>query len=176
MKLQRWRTFRHSDYVVKWQIAKLCSVDIMPHQLYNLLVSKTFLFCIHASKHAISILLILSKKKSLTNCVLSGTDEVDRGDKKINVEIIKSKCFQEVHVHIYFSTDISRLSGYPFNIQSRYSIWILKHYPLTAGYMCHVAFDIYVDDPKKTGHLFNLDQPWSYREGRCSVMSLMWQP
>lgn len=102
MKLQRWRTFRHSDYVVKWQIAKLCSVDIMPHQLYNLLVSKTFLFCIHASKHAISILLILSKKKSLTNCVLSGTDEVDRGDKKINVEIIKSKCFQEVHVHIYF--------------------------------------------------------------------------
>lgn len=157
MKLRRWRTFRHSDYVVKWQIAKLCSVDIMPHQLYNLLVSKTFLFCIHASKHAISILLILSKKKSLTNCVLSGTDEVDRGDKKINVEIIKSKCFQEVHVHIYFSTDISRLSGYPVNIQSRYSIWILKHYPLKASYMCHVAFDIYVDDPKKTGHLFNLD-------------------
>lgn len=88
---------------------------------------------------------------------MSGTDEVDRGDKKIIVEINKSKCFQEVHVHIYFSTNISRLSGYPFNIQSRYSIWILKHYPLTASYMCHVAFDIYVDDPKKTGHLFNLD-------------------
>lgn len=101
---------------------------------------------------------------------MSGTDEVDRGDKKIIVEINKSKCFQEVHVHIYFSTNISRLSGYPFNIQSRYSIWILKHYPLTASYMCHVAFDIYVDDPKKT------IQPWSYREGRCSVMSLMWQP
>lgn len=29
--------------------------------------------------------------------------------------------------------------------------------PLTASYMCHVAFDIYVDDSKKTGHLFNLD-------------------
>lgn len=72
----------NSDYFVKWQIAKLCSVDIMPHQLYILLVSKTFLFFIRASKHAISILLILSKKKNLTNCVLSGTDEVDRGDKK----------------------------------------------------------------------------------------------
>lgn len=57
----------------------------MPHQLYNLFVSKTFLFSIHASKHAISILLI--KKKNSTNCFLSGAEEVDLEDKKINEDI-----------------------------------------------------------------------------------------
>lgn len=31
----------NSDYFVKWQIAKLCSVDIMPHQLYNLLAGSS---------------------------------------------------------------------------------------------------------------------------------------
>lgn len=35
--------------------------------------------------------------------------------------------------------------------------------------MCYVVFDIYVDDFKKIGYLFNFD----FIEGRCLVMLLM---
>lgn len=56
-------------------------------------MSKIFFFFICVLKYVILIFLIFSKKKNLINCVLLGIDEVDCGDKKINVEIIKLKCF-----------------------------------------------------------------------------------
>lgn len=117
----------------------------MLHQLYNLLVSKTFLFFIRASKHAISILLIRKRIRQIVFC--QELKNLILKMRKSTLKSIGQNVFRKfTYIYVYFSIDISRLSGYPVNTQStcRYSIWILKHYSLTASYMCHVAFDIYM--------------------------------